>query len=278
MKNNNVKCFSKTYVNNFYHFVVQQLHGLYQYSVDNNYDILNFYYDGPYVEIIKKIPFLNHFSLSLEPKDCLGVKPINTLHRDKQRKSSLLTYSNYLKKLFLPQIKTTENKNILIIQRTQNRIIENEEELFEKLKVFGETNIINMDNLSLLEQIEHIYNSKIIIAAHGAGLTHMLFAPDDALFIEIFCKDFYGFYPYRDMAKMLKLQWNCVEANYGSIEQYSEKDISFINKYERDANGRIPVDVLTSKKNQKLRQLIRDQKYIKCPVEEVIDKINKFNV
>jgi hypothetical protein len=278
MKNNNVKCFSKTYVNNFYHFVVQQLHGLYQYSINNNYDTLNFYYDGPYVEIIKKIPFLNHFPLSLEPKDCLGVKPISTLHRDKQRKSSLLTYSNYLKELFLPQIKKTENKHVLIIQRAHNRIIENEEELLNNLKLFGELNVVILDNFSFISQIELIHNSKIIVAPHGAGLTHMLFASEGTQFIEIYSKGFHGIYPYKDMASKLGLKWDHVEAEYSSMEVFSKEDIDFIKKYKTDKNGRIQANVLLSKKHQKLRKLIRDQKYIKCPIKEIIDKINKFNV
>jgi hypothetical protein len=278
MKSANVKCFSKGYEDNFYHFVVQQLHGLRLYSLDNNYEKLNFYYDGPYTKIVKEIPFLNLFTKSEEPADCVVVKPIGTLDRDKKRKCKLVTHSNYLKDLFLSKITKNNSKHVLIAQRANNRIIKNDDELFLELKKFGDTRIVTLDSLSFMAQIEAIYNSKIIISAHGAGLTHMLFASPGTIFIEVYSKGFHGHYPYKDMARILDLRWDYVEAYYSSSEFYSKEDLSFIASYKTESSGKIPANVLLSPKHRRLRQLIRDPRYIKCSVKEVRDKINNLNL
>ena len=273
MKSNNVKCHSKGYAENFYHFVAQQLHGLYLYMLANNFEKLNFYYDGPYSKIIKEIPFLNLFPLAQAPKSCIPVKPISTLDKDKNGKRRLVAYSNYLKNLFLPKVIKDENKKILIAQRANNRIIKNDDELFWALKPFGDTAIVTLDGLSFLSQIEAIFNSKIIIAYHGAGLTHMLFAAPGTIFIEVYSKGFHGHYPYKNMAEILNLKWLPVEANYSSWEYYSKEDLDFIESYPTEVDGRIASEILLSREHKRLRELIRDARYIRCDVSEVTEKI-----
>lgn len=278
MKSVNVRCFSKGYEDNFYHFVVQQLHGLHLYSLDNNYEKLNFYYDGPYAKIVKEIPFLNLCPKLEEPADCVAVKPIGTLTRDKNRKCKLVEHSNYLKDLFLPKINKTDNKHVLIAQRANNRIIKNDDELFLELKKFEDTRILTLDTLSFVAQIEAIYNSKIIISAHGAGLAHMLFASPGTIFIEVYSKGFHGHYPYKDMARILGLYWDYVEADYSSFEFYSAEDLAFIASYKTETSGKIPANILLSPKHRRLRQLIRDPRYIKCSIAEVLNKIDKLSL
>ena len=224
MKSTHVKCYSQGYADNFYHFLAQQLHGLYLYSVDNSCDLLNFYYDGPYVKIIDKIPFLKRYPLDAQPENCVAIKPISTLARNSKRKPRLLGYSNYLKKIFLTEPIDASSKNILIAQRANNRIIKNDDELFCELKKFGTPHIVTTEALPFLAQVELIQNAKIVVAAHGAGLAHMLFAKPNTVFIEIYSKGFHGIYLYRDMAKMLGLKWDCIEANYSSWEYYSDED------------------------------------------------------
>jgi hypothetical protein len=273
MKSNNVKCYSKGYGENFYHFLAQQLHGLYLHMLTNNFESLNFYYDGPYTKIIKETPFLNLFPLSQAPEDCVPIKPIGTLDKDENGHRKLVIYSDYLKSLFLPKIIKNENKKILIAQRANNRIIKNDDELFWALKPFGDTNILTLDSLSFLSQIEAIHNSKIIIAAHGAGLTHMLFASPGTIVIEVYSKGFHGYYPYKNMARILNLKWSSVDANYSSWEYYSAEDIKFIESYPTEADGKIDSKILLSREHKRLRELVRDPRYVRCDVTEVTEKI-----
>lgn len=278
MKANNVKCYSKEYTSNFYHFLAQQLHGLYLYSLENNQPVLNFYYDGPYFKIIEDIPFLKLFPLSQAPKDCVPVKPVGVLDVDEQRKRKLPKYSGYLKNLFLPKTVKSDAKHVLIAQRANNRIIKNDDELYWYLKSFGETKIVTLDSLSFVSQIEAMHNSKIVIAAHGAGLSHMLFASPGTIFIEIYSKGFNGYYPYKDMARILDLKWASLEANYSSWEYYSDDDIEFIKSYQTNKDDKIDSKILLSREHSRLRRLIRDPRYIKCDPLQVIDKIKSLLV
>lgn len=239
----------------------------------NNFKNLNFYYDGPYTKIIKEIPFLNLFPLSQAPEDCEPIKPIGTLDKDEDGNRKLVAYSSYLKSLFLPKIIKNEAKKILIAQRANNRIIKNDDELFLALKPFGDANILTLDSLSFLSQIEAIHNSKIIIASHGAGLTHMLFASPGTIFIEVYSKGFHGYYPYKNMARILNLKWSSIDANYSSWEYYSKEDFDFIKTYAVEADGKIDSKILLSGEHRRLRELVRDPRYVRCDVTEVTGKI-----
>jgi len=257
-----VKCFSKGDASNFYHFLVQQLHGLWRYSNELN-QILDFYYDGPYVDIIRQIPFLQWHPLSDAPVDCLPIKPLKT-HDIKLATE----YGDYLKSIFLPKTKISDVKNILIAQRSQNRIIKNDDELMVLLKNLGDVKITTLECLSFIQQVEAICNAKVIISSHGAGLAHMLFAAPDTIFIEVYSKGFSHYYPYRDMAKMYNLNHTHVEAIYSSTEYYSPEDLSYIESF-KDDNGRIDGKTLHSPELRRLRVLIRNPRYIKCDIYDV---------
>lgn len=259
----NVKCFSKGDATNFYHFLIQQLHGLWRYSNENLSQTLNFYYDGPYTGIIKQIPFLNLYPLSEAPEDCVAVKPIKTHDRKIAHE-----YSNYLKSIFLPKIITTNEKNVLIFQRAQNRIIKNDDQLVYMLQQFGKVNINTIECLPFIKQIECIRNAKIVISAHGAGLAHMIFADPGTIFIEIYNKGFHSHYPYRDMAKIYNLKHSHIEAYYSSTELYSQEDQAYIESF-KDSTGKIDAKILLGPEYGKLRALIRDSRYIKADVTEI---------
>jgi capsular polysaccharide biosynthesis protein len=178
----------------------------------------------------------------------------------------------------LPKTVKSDAKHVLIAQRANNRIIKNDDELYWYLKSFGETKIVTLDSLSFVSQIEAMHNSKIVIAAHGAGLSHTLFASPGTIFIEIYSKGFNGYYPYKDMARILDLKWASLEANYSSWEYYSDEDIEFIKSYQTNKDDKIDSKILLSREHSRLRRLIRDPRYIKCDPLQVIDKIKSLLV
>jgi hypothetical protein len=265
-----VKCYSKGDAVNFYHFITQQLLGIWNYSNNNQNQVLNFYYDGPYIEIIKMIPFLRWFPLHQAPEECIAIKPIKSLDPKLANE-----YSNYLKSIFFSKINIKKDKNILIVQRGHNRIIKNEDELLLELKKLGEVSVVTLECLPFIQQVQNIRNARIIIVAHGAGLAHMMFADPCASFIEIYSKGFHSYYPYRDLAQKYNLKYSNIEAIYSSTEYYSDEDIAYMESF-KDKYGKIDGKILVSPEHQKLRVLVRDPKYIKCDVNSIIELIKKL--
>lgn len=91
--------------------------------------------------------------------------------------------SDYLEKFraeFLPKRPSKKNRRIYISRAksagtTKGRHILNEAELFEKLSHLGFEKCTPED-LSIAEQIELFYDAEIVVGAHGAALTNLLFS------------------------------------------------------------------------------------------------------
>jgi len=109
-----------------------------------------------------------------------------------------LIKSDYLKEMrdtILGQLKTYENPNrkqtITYIKRKNRRYLEKD---FEKMflltlqKQFPNHKIqpVWFEKHSFAQQLQIIRNTDILIGAHGNGLTHSYFLPDNALVLEIF--------------------------------------------------------------------------------------------
>jgi hypothetical protein len=92
--------------------------------------------------------------------------------------------THFLKKFSLEK---SSSPRYLYVSRqdvTTRRII-NEAEIIEFLKDIG-FEIIVTSKMSMEEQIKTFMNAKIIVAPHGAGLTNIVFAPQNTTVIEIF--------------------------------------------------------------------------------------------
>ncbi len=83
-------------------------------------------------------------------------------------------------------ITSTGNKKRIYISRTiaQRRFIRNENELEKLLASFGfET--IHMEKLSFSQQRKLMAETEVLISNHGAGLTNMIFLPENSTIIEL---------------------------------------------------------------------------------------------
>ena len=91
------------------------------------------------------------------------------------RKKMLLNFKN----------KKIKKRRIFISRKdTNHRRIINEDDISKRLSLFGfET--LTLSQLTLKEQIEAFRSSEIIIMPHGAGGTHMIYAPKNSILIEI---------------------------------------------------------------------------------------------
>ncbi len=95
----------------------------------------------------------------------------------------------FLRNKFLPLISNKTNsfsKKIFISrQKAGIRKIVNENEIFELFKPFGFVRY-NLEELSFLEQVLLFKNATAIVAAHGAGLTNLIFCDKKTTMVEIF--------------------------------------------------------------------------------------------
>lgn len=90
---------------------------------------------------------------------------------------------------YLPLIKDTPNnfsKKVFISRKdTQNRTIINEDEIFELFEKHGFKRYC-LGKLSFLEQVKLFHGAETVIAAHGAGLTNLIFSDPGTTLLEIF--------------------------------------------------------------------------------------------
>ncbi|WP_180955397.1 glycosyltransferase family 61 protein [Peribacillus deserti] len=94
--------------------------------------------------------------------------------------------SNYLRAKFLSEnnIDNT-NKNRIYIRRTHYRRVLNEEELITVLKEYGFIPV-ELETMSVSDQVNLFSGAECIIAPHGAGLTNIVFCDPGTKIIEIF--------------------------------------------------------------------------------------------
>lgn len=100
---------------------------------------------------------------------------------------------------------------ILVIDRSKSgsRMLANQEELLEKLeRAFPQEAFqpVQLETLSVREQIILFANAKGVIAPHGSGLSNIIFLPQSALVVELFPRH-YVVKCYMNLAKLLNLPY-----------------------------------------------------------------------
>jgi len=97
----------------------------------------------------------------------------------------------FYREKFLPLVKQTEPKKIYISRsKAPYRKVENEEEIVNYIKNFGFESYC-LEDYDFLEQVELFHNAEIIISAHGAGLTTLMFCKAGTKVIEVFSPNYF---------------------------------------------------------------------------------------
>lgn len=75
----------------------------------------------------------------------------------------------------------------LYIERLSNkRYIKNSENLFQMLQlIFPQIEKINLEHMSLEQQVKKFSNASVVIGQHGAGLTNLMWSPKNTFVVEI---------------------------------------------------------------------------------------------
>jgi capsular polysaccharide biosynthesis protein len=91
-------------------------------------------------------------------------------------------YRDRLRDAFVPDRPPRRSERVYIVRRG-SRSLTNERELLERLDRHG-FRPVELETMSFLQQVELFYDAEAVVAAHGAGLTNLLFA-NQALVVEI---------------------------------------------------------------------------------------------
>ncbi len=106
------------------------------------------------------------------------------------RKKLVLKLRQRLRDFWLNKKKITSKKKRIYISRknSETRRLKNEDEILTILAKY-EFDIVDFDKLSFEDQLRYAVNSEIIVSAHGAGLTHMLWMKKKSKVLEIRTKN-----------------------------------------------------------------------------------------
>ncbi len=111
---------------------------------------------------------------------------------------------------------TTAEKRIYISREdATRRRIKNEPELMATLSEYGFEQYV-LSDLSVAEQVELFSKAEIVLSPHGAGLTNIVYAPDDVTVIELFGDRKKNTF-YR-IAEMLGYEYRYIDCDHDSVD------------------------------------------------------------
>ena len=202
-KINNNKCisFNTIYISNYYHFIIDFLPKIFIYkelNLNNDIYINRKNFSRFQLEFFELIDF-DYTKMKLFENDVLFKNEMIILSDTKGigiLKEGIPKYPiECMKKLLNKLIKEKkivkkDKKNIYITRKNSNyRHINNEEIIINLIKKYNFL-IVELENISVLEQIDLFYNSNIVLAPHGAGSTNIIFGDNIKVYIEIHNKNY----------------------------------------------------------------------------------------
>ncbi|OJF69441.1 hypothetical protein BK026_11955 [Alteromonas sp. V450] len=118
-------------------------------------------------------------------------------------------YKDFSAKFLKPMTQTVTTAKRIYISRSKAsmRRIVNEDALVEMLRSFGFTIVANED-YSLIEQAQLFHDADVVMGAHGAGLTNILFCRENTKVIELLHHEFdQGVTSYAALSELFDLQY-----------------------------------------------------------------------
>lgn len=276
---------------NYYHFIFDIFFSLFVFLKNNN--LLD---EEPTLILRSKTPFDGIFNLLTNKKIKYSSRPSkidNNVSFDSSKMylgSDLLVNSNTnqnkyskedLNQLLLEFREYITNKlslnqeensaqNLTIIKRKNSRVILNHKELLKKL---AEKEIsvkeVCLEELSFKEQVQIMQNTKILIGAHGSGLSNILFLPKKAKAIEI--NPFgWGINMYKELSQYVGCSYYDVMGEHDDLF-YLTKETKKIRKRKEEVE-KITKDNSPIFSDYELRYYVREQN-IKVDINKLIKLI-----
>jgi capsular polysaccharide biosynthesis protein len=130
----------------------------------------------------------------------------------------------YLRDQFLPKSEvaaTPASRRIYISRRSSDRRLANETSIIDNLKDYG-FSAIELEKLSLKNQIRLFREAQVVISPHGSGLANLVFSSPGTIVIELFPAANVDLF-YR-LSNALKLNYFYVKARNGNPSQLVRDD------------------------------------------------------
>ncbi|HEY4194329.1 MAG TPA: glycosyltransferase family 61 protein [Mucilaginibacter sp.] len=117
----------------------------------------------------------------------------------------------YLRQLYSNEVQEQKEAVNIYIQRLSGRKISNEDEVISFLKTLS-FQVINPEKLSVAEQARNFSNARMVVGAHGAGLTNIVFCRPGTVVVDLFSPEWVN--PcYWIIAEHLDLKYGYLEGN-----------------------------------------------------------------
>ncbi|WP_185145024.1 glycosyltransferase family 61 protein [Apibacter muscae] len=186
------------------HFLNQNYNIIYS-NPENNYKVKNLYY----INNISYVPYN-----LMKPSILFGIENVY-MRKDiliKLRKQLLDKVSNLI---------DLDYPKKILIKRKKNRIAKNQKQLTDFLKNNGFKEII-FEDLSLEEQIKHIYNADYVVGASGAAWANLIFSKPGLKGICFMQDNFPTFCCFSNIAKLFDV--NLIYSLYSTKYSPNEHD------------------------------------------------------
>lgn len=149
--------------------------------------------------------------------------------------------------------KTFPKKIYLTRKNRGNRCAENEGEVMELLAQYG-FEIVAFEDYTIWEQIKMVSEASHLVSIHGAGLTNLIFLPNEANVLELVNRQYahkeYTF-PFWKLAQTIELNYSiqlCEATNQTGKISYG-KETNSINESEYLVNSNLVVSIEKLKSN-----------------------------
>lgn len=198
----------------YYHWMLDAIPKLYLLKKSGLFDQVDFFlvpnYEFPYQK-----EFLDHFGIT--PDKIINGNVEQHIQADQLIVSSYVRWEDhhplwaceFLRNSFVPQEQRTAPDKLIYIGRgdaSRNRKITNEAELIELLKGYGFEALL-LSEISLKEKARLFSSAKVVVSAHGAGLSNLAFCTPGARVLEIF-PDNYVRHAYYDLSNKCGLEYH----------------------------------------------------------------------
>lgn len=125
-----------------------------------------------------------------------------------------------------PALFEKELPKLIYVSRgdAQHRKIKDEEGVIRALENIG-FSVVTPGTLSYPEQVAFFSNAQVIVGLHGAGLTNIGYAPEGALLIELFDRNYMN-YVYYVTSRICNLKYECILSKGELIDERLQLDLN----------------------------------------------------
>ncbi|WOG96310.1 hypothetical protein DCAR_0415645 [Daucus carota subsp. sativus] len=177
--------------------------------------------------------------LGLEKHKELNIDPLKSPHYSMKNFREFLRSSYHLKREYAITLRHGEKKRprLLIISRKRTRAFMNEQELV-KMAQNLKFDVVLLEAHSNLTEFSEVVNScDVMMGVHGAGLTNLVFLPNNAVFIQVVPLgrlEWLARTDFGDPSKNMNLrylEYRIEQRESSLIQKYPPEDIVFKDPY-----------------------------------------------